>query len=144
MKTKFFYRGLFDKMQKKMVQTHNYHYTTQNFLQRMKNTINTKKIILMFITWAIFTTLCLDVLLKIFYHYWHKKTSKKTVEQYKSDQTFALIQNDTKCWMFGISKFREHRLELFRMLYTLGYFNYIQYCVLFLHLNRVLMKWKDD
>ena len=94
--------------------------------------------------WAIFTTLCLDVLLKIFYHYWHKKTSKKTVEQYKSDQTFALIQNDTKCWMFGISKFREHRLELFRMLYTLGYFNYIQYCVLFLHLNRVLMKWKDD
>ena len=46
MKTKFFYRDLFDKMQKKMVQTHNYHYTTQNFLQRMKNTIITKKIIL--------------------------------------------------------------------------------------------------
>jgi hypothetical protein len=39
MKTKFFHRGLFDKMQKKMVQTHNYHYTKQNFLQRMKNTI---------------------------------------------------------------------------------------------------------
>jgi len=100
MKTKFFYRGLFDKMQKKMVQTHNYHYTTQNFLQRMKNTIITKKIILMFITWAIFTTLCLDVLLKIFYHYWHKKTSKKTVEQYKSDQTFALMIQNAECLVF--------------------------------------------
>ncbi len=53
MKTKFFHRGLFDKMQKKMVQTHNYHYTKQNFLQRMKNTIIKKKIILMFITLAI-------------------------------------------------------------------------------------------
>ena len=100
MKTKFFYRGLFDKMQKKMVQTHNYHYTTQNFLQRMKNTIITKKIILMFITWAIFTTLCLDVLLKKFYHYWHKKTSKKTVEQYKSDQTFALMIQNAECLVF--------------------------------------------
>ncbi len=30
-------------MQKKMVETHNYYYTTQNFLQRMKNTIIIEK-----------------------------------------------------------------------------------------------------
>jgi len=50
--------------------------------------------------WAIFTTLCLDILLKIFYHYWHKKTSKKTVEQYKSDQTFALMIQNAECLVF--------------------------------------------
>ena len=137
MKTKFFYRGLFDKMQKKMVQTHNYHYTTQNFLQRMKNTIITKKIILSDFYDIMFRRFTQDILPLLTQE--NKQKNSWTIQKWSNFRA-----NDTKCWMFGISKFREHRLELFRMLYTLGYFNYIQYCVLFLHLNRVFLKWKDD
>jgi hypothetical protein len=52
-----------------------------------------EKIILMFLTLAIFLTWCLNVLLKIFYHHQHKKMSNRALKNYKSgDQIFCVEQ----------------------------------------------------